>query len=230
METKKVNAEQIDTLFEFIEHKGVKFYDLQVELVDHFASAIEAKWEANPDQDFTVTMVEVYRSFNDYGFERLVGQKSRALLKRSWRMAWNYFVSYLSWPKVILTVIAIFTLHEVIVTTGLGTGTFKWFARVLVFSMISMGVYLFINRPRGKKFLAYNQTLLLLLSAINLVCLFFVYLPRILDLENTSLADWQIWMVSGLMIVSGLMYIGFFFYSRMGIHEELEKAYPKYVR
>lgn len=230
MGTKKVNAEQIDKLFEFIEQKGVKFYDLQVELVDHFASAIESNWAEDPGKDFTVMMAEIYRNFKDYEFKRLIRQKMRVLNRRSWRIAWNFCCSFLTWPKVALTGLGVVTMHELIVFTQLGSGIFRWFALVLFIMVIAFGIYLFRNRPREKKFLAYNQTILLLLAWFNLVGLLFVQLPDWLNFENSSLSDWQIWAASGFMVFILLIFTGFFFYSRIDMHRELEKLFPNYVQ
>lgn len=230
MEKRKLKPDQIQTLFEFIEQKGVKFYDLQIELVDHFASAIEAKWEQAPDRDFTVLMTEVYRSFNDYEFKRLIRTKMKALNRRSWRMAWSFCRSFLTWPKIALTLLAVVTLHQFIGYFQNGVDIFRWFALVLFAVIISFGVYLYRNRPKRKKFLVFNQTVLLLLAWFNLIAIFFVQFPSWFDLENTSLTDAQVWGVSGFMVFIALMFIGFFFYSRRDMHRELEDAFPKYVR
>ena len=40
---KKLTEAQIDELFSFCKRKGVKHYDLQIELVDHLASSIEQR-------------------------------------------------------------------------------------------------------------------------------------------------------------------------------------------
>ena len=41
MEKKQVSPTQIEALFKFMRRKYVRYYDVQIELVDHFASAIE---------------------------------------------------------------------------------------------------------------------------------------------------------------------------------------------
>ncbi len=45
---KTVNEKQIERLFQFTREHYVKHYDLQSELVDHLANAIEQRWEETP--------------------------------------------------------------------------------------------------------------------------------------------------------------------------------------
>lgn len=42
---KQVSPAQVEALFKFFRSKYVHYYDVQIELVDHFASAIEAMWD-----------------------------------------------------------------------------------------------------------------------------------------------------------------------------------------
>jgi hypothetical protein len=42
-----LNQEQIEALFRFCEKKSVRYYDLQVELVDHLAERIEEEMKAD---------------------------------------------------------------------------------------------------------------------------------------------------------------------------------------
>jgi hypothetical protein len=48
----KLTAEQIDHVFTFTRQHYVEWYDLQSELVDHLANAIETQWQENPKLSF----------------------------------------------------------------------------------------------------------------------------------------------------------------------------------
>ena len=48
----KLNPSQIDRLYTFTRQHYVEYYDLQTELVDHLAHAIEAEWEQNSQFSF----------------------------------------------------------------------------------------------------------------------------------------------------------------------------------
>ena len=48
----KLTTQQIDQLYLFTRQHYVEWYDLQSELVDHIANAIEAQWQQNPNRSF----------------------------------------------------------------------------------------------------------------------------------------------------------------------------------
>ena len=60
---KKLTQEQIEQLFVFTKKHLVEHYDVQVELVDHLANAIEAEWEINPNISFTEALQKEYKNF-----------------------------------------------------------------------------------------------------------------------------------------------------------------------
>lgn len=97
--------EQVESLFTFCEKKGVRYYDLQVELVDHLAASIEARMAANPTFSFEEALKEVYSGFGIFGFSHVVQDRENAARKMYRKKAWKYFKSYLSYPKIAITII-----------------------------------------------------------------------------------------------------------------------------
>ena len=51
---RRVNETEIEKLYAFTGQHYVAYYDVQTELVDHLANAIEAQWAINPAISFTV--------------------------------------------------------------------------------------------------------------------------------------------------------------------------------
>lgn len=51
--------EQIQSLFTFCEKHFVKYYDVQVELVDHLANAVELEMQTNPKYSFERALEKV---------------------------------------------------------------------------------------------------------------------------------------------------------------------------
>lgn len=47
-----ITQEENEQLFQFCRRHYVYHYDVQIELVDHLASAIEEQWEQNPELSF----------------------------------------------------------------------------------------------------------------------------------------------------------------------------------
>jgi hypothetical protein len=48
----KLTHSQIQYIHDFVKRKYVDYYDVQIELVDHIATAMEEKIELNPKLDF----------------------------------------------------------------------------------------------------------------------------------------------------------------------------------
>ena len=49
MNEKRLTKKEIQRLFQFMKEHGVKSYDIQLELVDHFATKLEQEWENYPE-------------------------------------------------------------------------------------------------------------------------------------------------------------------------------------
>lgn len=69
---RKITEQEIKLLFDFTKKHYVEFYDVQVELVDHLANAIEAQWEENPKLSFEDALQIEFKKFGIFGFTGLV--------------------------------------------------------------------------------------------------------------------------------------------------------------
>jgi multisubunit Na+/H+ antiporter MnhC subunit len=98
-----LTKEQIDALFAFTEKKFVRYYDLQVELVDHLASSIEEEIENNATLSFEEALQKVYSSFGIFGFAHIVQEREKALWTQGWSLFWKTLRSHFSIPKVAFT-------------------------------------------------------------------------------------------------------------------------------
>jgi hypothetical protein len=101
METKKITPEQMATLFEFTQRHFVEYYDLQAELADHLANAIEARWVEQPDLPFDGAVQLEFKKFGIFGFSDIVEQRQNALTKRYYKLVWQEMRTSLSAPLVI---------------------------------------------------------------------------------------------------------------------------------
>jgi hypothetical protein len=104
MKTDKLTSIQIQELFAFCKKKGVKHYDLQIELVDHLASAIEQKWEENPELTLAEALPAAYNQFGIYGFSKFKESREKALRKKYNRLLWHYIGEFYRLPKIIMTI------------------------------------------------------------------------------------------------------------------------------
>ena len=57
---KQLSKEQIDDIFNFVKSKYVRYIDLQYELVDHLASAVEEEMEQDQELNFSSALSKVY--------------------------------------------------------------------------------------------------------------------------------------------------------------------------
>ncbi|TAG53141.1 MAG: hypothetical protein EAZ29_06000, partial [Runella slithyformis] len=104
MKTKpELTGDQIDALFDFVARKNVKYYDLQVELVDHLASEIERKQSEKPNIYFEQALQQVYEGFGVFGFEDFVSNAHRQLLIKQRKKWWCYFKAFWTLPKIFLS-------------------------------------------------------------------------------------------------------------------------------
>lgn len=106
-----LTQEQIQYLHQFCTKHYVRFYDLQLELVDHLANAIEQKMDENPKLNFEQALDEVYKGFGIFGFSRIVSERDLALRKKYQKSFWKYFLSYFTPPRLALTFLIFLALN-----------------------------------------------------------------------------------------------------------------------
>ena len=99
----KLNPSQIDRLYTFTRQHYVEYYDLQTELVDHLAHAIEAEWEQNPQFSFEEVLNNEFKKFGVFGFMDVVEKRQIALGKKYNRLVLKHFKEFFTVPKIIVT-------------------------------------------------------------------------------------------------------------------------------
>jgi len=117
-----LDQEQIDYLFAFCRRHYVRYYDVQIELVDHLANAIEEKLNANNNLSFDKALDEVYATFGYKGFAGIVEAKTNALSKQYNKLRWKYFGEYFTIPKIVFTMmicLGLYTLGNVMPASNL---------------------------------------------------------------------------------------------------------------
>ncbi len=98
-----LSQEQIDHLFVFCKKHYVRYYDLQLELVDHLANAIEEKMKEDPEVLFETALQKVFAGFGISGFAKIVAARTRSLEKSARKLRWKFFLAYFTPPKVAMT-------------------------------------------------------------------------------------------------------------------------------
>jgi len=105
--------EQTEELFRFCSRHYVQFYDVQAELVDHMASAIEEKMgiqpataDAKPGISFDKALEATFLSFGPQGFSPIVKEKIRALKRQNRLEIMGVARRYFRWPAILLLAVA----------------------------------------------------------------------------------------------------------------------------
>lgn len=106
MNPMKLSAEQIEKLYTFTRQHYVEYYDLQTELVDHLANAIEAQWEENSKRSFEEVLQIEFKKFGVFGFMDVVEKRQAALQKKYHQLVWKELKTFFRLPKIIGTLAA----------------------------------------------------------------------------------------------------------------------------
>ena len=110
----KLTAEQIDQLYLFTRQHYVEWYDLQSELVDHLANAIEAQIQENPKLTFDQALNIEFKKFGVFGFMDVVESRQAALGKKYNAIVWHHFKDFFRFPKIVLTIALTLILFSIL--------------------------------------------------------------------------------------------------------------------
>lgn len=151
-----LTKDQIDYLFKFCEKHLVFYYEVQVELVDHLANAVEKEMADDEKLTFESALDKVYARFGVMGFAPIVAEKlglaqSKAL-KRYWRIVANQF----AWPRVLMF-LAVSALFYVLLGMNFDIGLAGLV--ILLFAGLALEIVEFVRFSRflkrsQKKFLS----------------------------------------------------------------------------
>ncbi|MDG2433101.1 hypothetical protein [Flavobacterium sp.] len=144
----KLTTEQIDQLFLFTRQHYVEWYDLQSELVDHLANAIETDWEQNPTISFEAALQNEFKKFGVFGFVDVVEKRRGVLKKKYYKIVCEYFKDFFSFPKIISTIAAILGLFIIL---KLSVNSRYIFIGIYLLLFVAMFYELYKNHQNRKK-------------------------------------------------------------------------------
>jgi len=169
----ELTKDQINHLFDFVRSKYVRYIDVQHELVDHLATAIEEKMEQNHKLDFARALNQVYAGFPITGFVYFVEQKEKAL-RQFWKARYiKYLKSFLTWPKIVLsfamTYIWFYIIQVIMITNSKLLLTA---ALIFVFALIIHELFFKIYTRKYKEYLS-----VVAFQKNQLTFMIFIYIP-----------------------------------------------------
>ena len=131
----QLTSQQIDQLFTFTRQHYVEWYDLQSELVDHLANAIEAQIQENPNLTFDQALNIEFKKFGVFGFMDVVESRQAALGKKYNAIVWLHFKTFFAVPKIVLTVAMIAVFYTILKVITIKEYVFMGFYMLLIAAM-----------------------------------------------------------------------------------------------
>jgi len=104
---------QINAITIYCEKRGVKYYDVQLELVDHIADIIEDLQKTNPVLSFSEALELAGEQFSIDEFKYIVRSKKDHIEKNISRLIENEFLTFFTIPKIIVTITLFFVAYFV---------------------------------------------------------------------------------------------------------------------
>jgi hypothetical protein len=99
----EISKEQLLQIDKYMYACGIKFYDVRIEIVDHFANILEQKLEEDPALNFKQEIVNIHKNFSDSGFSKLLKEKTKWVTKKFYKQTLKHFIAFFKLPKIILS-------------------------------------------------------------------------------------------------------------------------------
>jgi hypothetical protein len=101
----KLSVDQITQIKSWISKRGFTHTDVQYEIIDHVASAIEEKMENKPELSLEEAFSEVHKSFGVFGFQTFEESIANRLNKELLQSYWSAFKEILFSSKIIIPIL-----------------------------------------------------------------------------------------------------------------------------
>lgn len=168
----ELTKEQIQEIDNYISACGIKYYDVKMEIVDHFATKLEERLEENPTLDFKKALIEEHKKFSNNGFKKLLSTKETATQNRFIKMSLAHLKTFFRLPKIILSVALFVVLYQTMQLFADKKDFFLGLTVVMMALFLVMLVRIFNEmRLKKTKFLILNQTHLFF-QMVNMLLMF----------------------------------------------------------
>ncbi|WP_286912240.1 hypothetical protein [Flavobacterium sp. UBA4197] len=111
---RRVDETEIEKLYAFTGQHYVAYYDVQTELVDHLANAIEAQWAIDPEISFDEALKIEFRKFGVFGFTTILEERQAALTGKYNRRILAEFRRFFRLPKIILVIATVYVVFQLL--------------------------------------------------------------------------------------------------------------------
>jgi hypothetical protein len=151
----KLTTEQIENVSNYIQSFDIKFYELQVELTDHFVLIMEEIWNEDLELSFHQVKYRAEQSFGRNYFKEIEVERAKALRKEYKRIQLKMVAEYLKFPKIIVSILMVILVYRISFYFEDISLYISILNGILLVASIVLIVNWFIKRKiNGKKFLA----------------------------------------------------------------------------
>jgi len=164
---------QLAEIKSFISRKGIKYTDVQMEIVDHVASAVEERMHADHQLTFEMALKQVHASFGIFGFGGMEDSIINGMGKKYNRLFWTYFLSLFGQRYLLLVLIGGFLIYELQV---ISTANFYFITLVLLAAVALSAIAVVVGLLRHK---AYRNLLVYRTSIV-----YFMFIGSFLQIFN----------------------------------------------
>lgn len=233
----ELNQKQIEYLFTFVEEKGVKYYDVQHEIVDHLATSIESEMMSNENTSFEHALHIIYSKFPITGFAQYTVDLEDSLQKFWFRKIFNTVTMGYGIPLIAFLILFTYSLYFTIISNGILA------LNILYYGVPVLGLYALFTfgRQFGKscvEMMSYYGPIishddltdrLLYYKVLKLVTLTMLFIPLFLSrITNFIIQD------NGISISTDVSYsaIALSFFSAISIYWSLAIIlyFPKMIK
>jgi len=239
MTERKLTDEEINDLYSFCEEQDVHHYDLQMELVDHLAAAIEQKWTEKPKLTYDNALWAVFDQFGVSGFRKIRRAKEKELRRKYTRILWQYIGDFFKLPKIILTIAITLGLFGIFIISG---NHLETYLLLLSCNIILYAVLQKINKEKYELHLVPGKSFLLNdhLKSINnqfstihafpsyLLPLYIIYLKNTNSYQTNNL--YFELLVAFLVAFFYILLVAMSIYIPKRIKDDFTREFPQFVK
>ena len=225
----KLTTQQIDQLYLFTRQHYVEYYDLQTELVDHLANAIEEQWQQNPKVSFEEALQLEFKKFGVFGFMEVVEKRQAALNKKYNTVVLNELKAFFSIPKIIGTLTAVGIVFYL--SKYLQQGSFIIQSLFLILCVLFfVGLIILakrnkeISKTTGKKWLLKE----IIFGYSSFAGLIYLPIQFAIRIDGDNIATWFLLLCSFLLVVLVLLDYIVLILIPSKAEDFLKETYPEY--
>ncbi|MBC5838476.1 hypothetical protein [Flavobacterium muglaense] len=229
-----LTAVQIDQLYLFTRQHYVEYYDLQTELVDHLAHAIEAQMKESPTLTFDEALNLEFQKFGIFGFMDVVENRQAVLNKKYNGLVWQLFKDFFGFPKIVFTLVLTLLIFSILKVSD--------YKEIVLLSLIGLlfifsGYSIMQSRRQQKSNREHNKKKWLFEEIINqygnfsviVFVPFNICLQLYTNVRDIFINDFYLWVLSIVLVLSAVVLFILFKTIPAKMEDYLRSTYPEYL-